>query len=164
MGSGWHTTASTMPHKSDNHSYDLIFRRWRKPCWCSVAVYLTLCDPVDCSTPGFSVLYRFLEFAQTHVHCVNDAIQPSHLLSLPSPPALSFSQHQGLSQWVSYLHQSGLISFRIDWFDLLEVQRTLKSLLQCHNSRVWILWLSAFFMVQLSLPYMTTGKTNALTI
>ena len=67
--------------------------------------YLTLCDPLDCSMPGFSVLYRFLEFAQTHVHCVNDAIQPSHLLSPPSPSALSFSQHQGLSQWVSNLHQ-----------------------------------------------------------
>ena len=66
--------------------------------------YLTFCDPVDYSMPGFSVLYRFLKFAQTHVHCANDAIQPSHLLSPRSPSALSFFQHQDLSQWVISLH------------------------------------------------------------
>ena len=99
----------------------------------------------------------------------------------PSPPALSLSQHQGLFQWVSSSHQvakglelqlqhlsfqeySGLISFRIYCFDLLTVQGTLKSLLQCHSSKTSILWHSAFFMVQLSHPYVTTGKTITLTI
>ena len=101
-------------------------------------------------------------------------------LSSPSPPALKLSQRQGLFQWVSSSHQvakvlelyfsispfnkySGLISFRIDWFDLLAVQWTLKGFLQHHNSKTSILWFSAFFMVQLSHQYMTTGKTIALT-
>ena len=75
-------------------------------CCCSVAQScLTLCDPMDCSTPGLPVHHYLLEFAQTHVHCVGDAIQPSHPLSSPSPPALNLSQHQGLSQWVGCLHQ-----------------------------------------------------------
>ena len=99
----------------------------------------------------------------------------------PSPPALNLSQHPGLFQWVSLSHHvaqvlepqftispsneySGLISFRIDWFDLLAVQETLKSLLQHHSSEASILWPSAFFMVQLSHPYMTTGKIIALTL
>ena len=77
-----------------NHIYSL--------CCCSRP---TLCDPMDCSTPGFPVLHYLLEFAQTHVHQVSDAIQPSHPLSSPSPPALSLSQHQGLSQWVDSSHQ-----------------------------------------------------------
>ena len=141
---------------------------------------LTLCDPMDCSTPGFSVYHQIPELAQTHVHRVSDAIQPSHPLSSPSPPAFYLSQHQGLFQWVSSLHQvakilkfsfsispsneySGLISFRIDWLDLLAVHGTLKSLLQQHSSKALILWRSAFFTVQLSHPYMTTGKTIALT-
>jgi len=104
----------------------------------------TLCDPMDCSTPGFPVHHQFLELAQTHVHRVSDAIQPSHPLSFPSPPAFSLSQHQGLFQWVSSSHQVAkvlelqhqsfqwifrLISFRMDWLDLLAVQGTLKSLL-----------------------------------
>ena len=135
---------------------------------------------MDCSTPGFPVLHYFLEFAQTHVHWVNDAIQPSHPLSPPPPPALNLSQHQGLFQWVSFLHQlakywsfsfsispsseySGLTSFRIDWFDLLAVQVTLNSVLQHHSLKTLILWLSAFFMVQLSHLYMTSGKNIALT-
>ena len=102
-------------------------------------------------------------------------------LSSPCPPALNLSQQQGLFQWVSSLHQvakileffsfnislsnehPGLISFRMDWLDLLEVQGTLKSLLQHHNSKASILQCSAFFIVQLSRPYMTTGKTIALT-
>ena len=109
-----------------------------------------------------------------------DAIQPSHPLSSLSPPAFNLSQHQGLFKWVSFLHQvakywsfsfsitpsneySGLISFRMDWFDLLIVQGTLKSLLQDHSSRASILRWSAFFIVQLSQPYVTTGKTIALT-
>ena len=124
---------------------------------------LTLCDSMDCSMPGFPVHYQLAELAQTHVHQVNGAIQPSHPLSSPSPPAFSLCQHQGLFQWVSSLHQvakvlefqlqhqsfheySGLISFRIDWFELLAVQGTLKSLLQQHSSKASILWCSDFFM------------------
>ena len=114
--------------------------------------------------------------AQTHVHRVGDAIQPSHSLSSPSPPAFNLFQHQGLFQGVSsshqaakvlelqLQHQSELISFRIDWFDLLAVQGTLKSLLQHRSSKASILWCSAFFMAQLSHQHMTTGKTIALTI
>ena len=137
---------------------------------------------MDCSMPGFPVLHHLMELAQTHVHWVSDAIQPSHPLLSPSPPAFNLSQHQSLFQWVSSSHQvtkvlelqlqlqhesfqwySGLISFRMDWFDLLAVQGTLKSLLQHHSSKASILWCSAFFMVQLLHPYMTTGKTIALT-
>ena len=117
----------------------------------------TLCDPMDCSTPGFSVHYQLPELAQTHVHRVGDAIQPSHLLSSPSLPAFNHSQHQGLLQCVSSSHwsysfsispsneYSGLISFTIDRFDLLAVQGTLKSLLQHHSSK------HQFFSAQLSL-------------
>ena len=141
---------------------------------------LTLCNPIGYSTPGFPVLHYLTQFAQTHVHWVSDAIQPSHLLSSPSLPAFNLSQHQGLFQWVSSSHQvakglefqisispsneySGLISFRMDWLDLLAVQGTLKSLLQQHSSKALILQCSAFFIVQLSHPYMTTGKTIVLT-
>ena len=130
--------------------------------------------------PGFPVHHQLLELAQTHVHQLGDAIQPSHPLSSPSPPAFNLSQHQGIFQWVSSSHQaarywsfsfsispsneySGLISLRIAWFDLLAVQRTLKSLLQHHSSKASILWHSAFFIIQLSHPSMTTGKTMALT-
>ena len=75
-------------------------------CCCSFAkLCLTLCDPMNCSTPGFPVLHYILGFAQTHVHVVSDAIQPSHLLLPSSPPALSLCQHQGVSQWVSSWHQ-----------------------------------------------------------
>ena len=105
---------------------------------------------------------------------------PSHSLSSPSSSAFNLAQHQGLFQWVTSLHQvatvvefqlqhqpcneySGLISFRMDWLDLLAVQGTLKSLLQHHSSKASILWCSAFFMVQLSYPYITTGKTTPLT-
>ena len=137
---------------------------------------------MDCSTSGFPVLHYFLEFAQAHVHWISDAIQPSHSLLSPSPPSFSLSWHQGLSQWVFSLHQvakkywsfsfsispsneySGLTSFRMDWFDLLAVQGTLKSLPQHHSSKTSILWHSAFFIAQVSHPYMTTGKTVALTI
>ena len=96
----------------------------------------------------------------------------SHPLSSPPPPALNLSQHQGLFKWVSSLHQVAKvlefqlqhqISFRIDWLDLLAVQGTLKSLLQNHSSKASILWCSAFFIVQLWHPYMTIGKTIALT-
>ena len=132
------------------------------------------------STPGLPVHHQVLESTQTHVHCVGDAIQASHPLSSPSPPALNISQHQGLLnesalqiRWPKYwsfsFHISpsnehpGLISFRMDWLDLLAVQGTFKSLLQHHSSKASILLHSAFFMFQLSHPYMTTGKTTALT-
>ena len=135
---------------------------------------------MGCSTPGFPVLHHLPEFALTHVHWVDDAIQPSHPL-LPPSPALTLSQHQRLFQWFTvYIRwpkywsfsfsisppseYSGLISFRINWFDLLVVQGTLKRLLQHHNSKASVLWCSAFFMVQLSHPYMTTGKTIGLNI
>ena len=135
---------------------------------------------MDCSTPGLPVHHQLPEFTQTHVHRVGDAIQPSHPLLSPSLPAPNPSQHQGLIRWVSSLHQvakvleysfsispsnehPGLISFRMDWLDLLAVQGTLKSLLQHHSSKASILRHSAFLTVQLSHPYMTTGKTVALT-
>ena len=148
-------------------------------CCCSVAKSCpAICDPMDCVMPSFLVLHYLQEFAQIHFHWVDDAIQPSHPLLPPSPIALNLSQNQGFFQWVSSLHQvakilelqlqhqsfneySGLISFMIDWFDLLTVQETLKTLLQHHSSKASILCCSAFFMVQLSHPYMTTGKTIA---
>ena len=140
----------------------------------------TLCDPMNPSTPGLPVHHQLPEFTQTHVHCVGDAIQPSHPLSCPSPPAPNPFQHQSLFQWVNSLHDvakvlefqlwhhsfkehPGLISFRMDWLDLLAVQGTLKSCLQHYSSKASIFQCSAFFIVQLSHPYMTTGKTIALT-
>ena len=133
---------------------------------------------MDCSTPGLLVHHQLLDYTQTHVHWVSDDIQPSNPLSSPSSPAFNLSQHRGLFKWVSSSHQvarvlefqlqhpsseySGLISFRMDWLDLLEVQGTLQSLLQHHSSKASILWRSAFFTVQLSHPYMTTGKTITL--
>ena len=115
-----------------------------------------------------------------HIHGVSDAIQPSHPLLSPSPPALNPSQHHSLFQWVNSSHQvAKVLEFqlqhqyfqrifriyflRIDLFDLLAVQGTLKSFLQCHNLKALILWLWPFFVVQLSHPYMTTGETIALT-
>ena len=133
---------------------------------------------MNCSMPGFLVLHHLLEFAQTLVHWVNDAIQPSHhlhpLLLLPSVFTSIRFFSSGLAlhiRWPKYWsfnispsnEYSGLISFRIDWFDLLAVQGSLKSLLQHHSSKASILQHSAFFIVQLSHPYMTTGKTIALT-
>ena len=130
---------------------------------------------MDCSMPDLPVHHQLQEFTQTHVHWGGDAIQPSHPLLSPSPPALNLSQHQGLFKWVSSSHKvarvsasasseySGLVSFKMDWLDLLAVQGTLKSLLQHHTSKASILQCSAFFMVQLSHPYMTTGKTIPMT-
>ena len=135
---------------------------------------------MNCSTPGLPVHHQLLEFTQTHVPRVGDAIQPSHPLSSPSPPALNLSSIRVFSnepalciRWPKYWsfsfsispynEYSGLISFRIDWFDLLAVQGTLKSLLQHHSSKASILQHSAFFIVQISHPYVTTGKTMALT-
>ena len=135
---------------------------------------------MNCSTPGLPVHHQLPEFTKTNVHPVGDAIQPSHILSSPSLPAPNPSQHQSLSnestlcmRWPKYWNFSfsispskehpGLIFFRMDWLDLLAVQGTLKSLLQLHSSKASILQRSAFFTVQLSHPYMTTGKTIALT-
>ena len=175
-------------------------------------------------TPDFPVLHCLPESAQTYIQLVGDAIQPSHPLTSPSPPAFNLSQPQGLFKWVSSSQQmakglefqlqqqsfgegngnplqcsclenprdggawwaavygvaqsqtrlkqlssspsneySGLISFRMDWLDLLAAQGTLYSLLQHHSSKASILWHSVFFIVQLFHPYMTTGKTIALT-
>ena len=135
---------------------------------------------MKCSTPGLPVHHQLPEFTQTHVHRVGDAIQPPHPLSSPSPPAPNPSQHQGLSNesalhmgWPKYWSFSfsispsnehpGLTSFRMDWLDLLAVQGTLKSLLQHHSSKALILQCAAFFKIQLSHPYMTTGRIIALT-
>ena len=134
----------------------------------------TLCDPMDYSMPGFPVHHQLPELSQTHVHWVGDSIQPSHPLPSPSPPAFNLSQHQGLFKSVLYIwwlkhwsfsfninpsnEYSGLISFRMDWFDLLAVQGTLRSLLQYHSSKASVLQCSTFFIAQLSHPYMTTGK------
>ena len=135
----------------------------------------TLCNPMHCSTPGLRVHRQLQEFTQTHVHRVHDAIQPSHPLSSPSPPAFNLSHNRGLLRirWPKLLefqlqHQSFQSTprtdpFRMDWLDLLAVQGTLKSLLQHHSSKASIRRCSAFFIVQLSHPYMTTGKTIALT-
>ena len=135
---------------------------------------------MDCSMPGLPVHHQLPEFTQTHVHRVGDAIQPSHPLSSPSP-AFKLSQHQGFFQRVSSSHQVAKVlefqlqhqSFQwifrteflmINWFDLLVVQRlSFKSLLQHHSLNASILWCSAYFIVQLSHPYMTTGKITALT-
>ena len=147
----------------------------------SHSVIFWLCDPMDCSMPVFPVHRQLPEPTQTHVHRVSGAIQPSHPLSSPSPPALNLSQDQGLFKWVSSLPQVAIVlefqlqhqSFqwlfrtdfltRMDWLDLLVVQGTLKSILQHHSSKASIHWHSAFFIVQLAHSYMTTGKTIALT-
>ena len=137
-----------------------------------------LCDLMHCSTPGFYVLHHLPELAQTHVPWVSDAIWPCHSLLSPSrltstfPSIRVFSKDLAvLIRWPKYWsfsfsisfsnENSGSISFRIDWFDLLAVQGTLKSLLQHHSSKASILQCSAFFMVQLSHPYMTNRKTIA---
>ena len=123
---------------------------------------LSLCNLMNYSMPGLAVHHQLLDPSQTHVHWVDDAIQPSHPLSTPSPPTFTLSQHQGLLKWVSHSQQvarlwkfqvqhhpsdeySGLISFRIDWLDHPVVQGTLKSLLQHHSSK------HQFFSAQLSL-------------
>ena len=135
---------------------------------------------MNCSMPGFHVLHYLPEFAQTHAI---DSAMPSNHLILCHPLlllTLNLAQHQCFSnksvlliRWTKYWsfsfsispsnEYSGLISFRIAWFDLLAVQGTLKSLLQHHSSKASVLQHSAFFMIKLSYPYMTTGKTIALT-
>ena len=131
---------------------------------------------MDCSTPGLPVHHQLPEFTQTHVHWVSDAIQPSHPLLSPFPPPSVFPSIRVFSnesvlciRWQKYWsfnfnislpnEYSGLISLMIEWFDLLAVQGTLKSLLQHHSSKASVLQCLAFFMVQLSHPCITTGKT-----
>ena len=136
----------------------------------------TLWDRMDCSTPGFPVHHQLPELAQTHVHWVGDAIQPSHPLLSPSPPAFNLSQHQGLFQWVGSSHQTTkasasapVLSMNIqDWFPLGLTGLILQSkglqesspTLQLKSINSLVL---SFFMIQLSHPYMTTGKNRALT-
>ena len=135
---------------------------------------------MGCSMPDLPVHHQLPELTPTHVQRVDNAIQPSHPLSSPSPPSFNLSHIRVFSnqsvlriRWPKYWsfsfnispsnEDSGLISFRIDWLDLLAVQGTLKSLLQHHTSKESILRHSAFFIVQLSHPYTTMGKTIALT-
>ena len=151
-------------------------------CCCSVAkLCLTLGDPMDCSTPGFPVLHYISEFVQTHVFSEsvmlsNHLILWHPLLLLPSifPSIWVFPNESALHiRWPKYWsfsfsispsnEYSGLTSFRIDWFDLLAVQGS-QNLPQHHSSKAPIVWCSAFFRAQLSHPYMTAGKTIALTI
>ena len=148
-------------------------------CCCSVAKScLTFCNHMNCSMPDFSVLHYFPEFTQTHVHWVSDLIQPYHPLLTSSPLALNgpsirtFSSESALHiRWPEYWsfsfsispfnEYSGLISFRMDWLNLLEDQGTLKSPLQHYSSKASILEHTAFFMVQLSHLCMTTGKNHS---
>ena len=135
---------------------------------------------MECSISGLPVHHQLPYFTQTHVCWVRDAIQSSHPLLSPSPLAFNLSQHQGLFKWVSFCNRwpkywsfsfnispsnehSRLISFRMDWLDLLAVQKSLKSLIQHHSSKSSVLLCSAFLIVQLLHPYMTTGKTIAFT-
>ena len=139
---------------------------------------LTLCDPMDCNMLGLPVCHQLPEFTQTHVHQVSDAIQPlilSHPLLFPPSvfPSIRVFSNESFFHiwWLKYWsfsfspsnEYSGQISFKMDWLDLLAVQQTVKSLLQHHCSKASILHCSAFFIVQLSHLYMTTGKTIALT-
>ena len=143
---------------------------------------VSICDPMDCSKPGLPVHHELLEFTQTHVHWVGDnhltislSVAPfsSHLQSFPASWWLFSDESVLFIRWLKYWsfsfiirpsnEYSGLISFRIDWLDLLAVQGTFKSLLQHHSSKASILCCSSFFILQLSHPYMTTGKTIALT-
>ena len=149
-------------------------------CFSVTKSRLTLCDPMDCSMRSFPALHYLLEFTRIHVHWVGDAIQQSHLLLplllLPSifPSIRVFSIESALHiRWPKYWsfsfsispsnEYSGFISFRIDWFDLLTVHKTLKSLLHHHSLKPSVFRCSACLMVQLSHPYITTGKTIALT-
>ena len=138
----------------------------------------TLCDPMGCSTPGFPVHYQLLELAQTHVYQISDAsnhlilYRPLFLLPSIFPSIRVFSNESALHiRWPKYWNFSyispsnehpGLISFRMNWLDLLPVQGTFKSLLQHRSLKASILCCSAFFTVQLSHPYVTTGKSTVL--
>ena len=172
---------STLSHLISHNSSNIKGSMPLNICFSSVAQSsLTLWDPMNRNTPGLPVHHQLPEFTQTHVHRVDDAIQPSYPLSSPSPPAPNPSQHQSPFQWVNSSHEvakaywsfsfsispsnehPGLISFRMDWLDLLAVQGTLKSLLQHHSSKASILRHSPFFIVQFSHPYITTGKKHSI--
>ena len=127
-----------------------------------------LCDPIDCSTPGFPVHHQLSELAQTHVHHIGDAIQPSHLQSFPASGSFPMSQFfTSGDQSIGVSVSASVLPMNIqDWFPLgLTGLSSLqsKSLLQHHSSKTSVLWCSAFFIVQISHPYMTTEKTIALT-
>ena len=160
-------------------SYDKPRQHVKAGCCSDDQSCPTLCDPVDCSTPGIPVHHHFPELAQTHVHWV--VTPPNHLvlyhpllLLPPIFPSFRLLSNESVlhTKWPKYWsfsfsispsnEYSGLISFKIDWFDLCAVQRTLKSPLQHHSSKASILLHSAFFMVQLLHPYMTIGNTIAL--
>ena len=174
FGNVYRELVSVRPNKSQGQADSEISSIELLSC-----VWLFVTPWTACSTLGLPVHHQLLELAQTHVHQVTAAIRPSHPLSSPSP-AFNLSQYHGIFRWVSYSHQaakywsfsfsispsneySGLISFRMDWLDLLAVQGTLKGLLQHNNSESSLLQCSVFFMVQLSHPYVTTGKTIGLT-
>ena len=137
--------------------------------------YPTLCDPMDCSTPGLPARHQLPGFTQTHVHWVSDAFQPAHPPLSPSPPAFNLSQHQGHFKWVSSSHQvSKVLEFQLQHQSLQWIFRTdllwdglvglpwiflnLKNILQHHSSETSVLWHSTFLILQLSHPYITTGK------
>ena len=160
--------------KSDNNvkNNDIQFSSVAQSC-------PTLCDPMNCSMPGLPVHHQLPEFTQTHVHWVSDAIQPSHPLLSPfflAPILRSitvfFNESNLCMRWPKFWSFSfsiipskeipGMISFRMDWLDLFAVQETVKSLLQYHSSKGSIPRHSAFFTIQLSHLYLTTGKTIAL--
>ena len=182
----WHTTRYHTPQHEPAQGRESHYAIIWQFFLCSVQfssvaqLCLTLCNPMNHSMPGLPVHHQLPEFTQTHIHQVSDAIQPSHPLSSPfllppiSPRIRVFSNESALhTKWPNYYSFSfniipskeipRLISFRMDWLDFLAVQGTLKSLLQHHSSKASILQGSVFFTVQLSHPYMTTGKTIALT-
>ena len=166
------------PETVSSYIPNLVFSSVQSVQFSSVQLCSTLCNPVNCSIPGLPVHHQLPEFTQTHVHWVGDAIQPCHPPLSPSPSIflnirVFLNESVLCMMWPKYWSFSfnisptsehpGLISFRIDWLDLLAVQGTLKSLPQHHTSKASILLHSASFLVQLSYPYMTTGKTIALT-
>ena len=172
---------------SSDNQQKILWERMPAPSLCSVQFSRSVVydpsqphGPQHARPPMVVSITKLPEFTQTHIHWVGDAIQPSYPLSSPSPPAFNLSQHQVFSNesvlcigWPKYWsfsfnissssEYSGLISSRIDWLDLLAVQGTLKSLLQHHSSKLSIFRHSAFFIVRLSHPYMTTGKIIVLT-
>ena len=158
------------------------YTQWNNQFSSVVQSCLTLCDPMDCSMPGFPVHHQLLELIQTHVHQVSDAIQPSHLLLSPSPPTFSLSQHQGLFFPMSQFFASGGLSIGVsasaslllmniqDWFPLgwtgwiSLLSKGLSRVFSTITTQASVLCCSALFIIQLSYPYITSGKTIALTI
>ena len=157
---------------------------WQLLCCCCCSVTqscLSLCDPMDCSTPGFPVPHHLPKFAQVHVHCISDGFQTSYPVMPSSPSAFNLSKHQGLFQWVSSLHQmTKILEFKLqhqsfqqvfrvdfpwDWLVLSPCSpRDFQESSPAPQLKGSILWCSVFFVVQLSQLYLTTGKTIAFTI